>query len=217
MTLLDLVPENLTRARDEISKAGVQSHVKAVAEGTIVDLSRFADGRFDAVLCLGAPVCHVYPDSERCRAVSELVRVAKKGAPIFISVISKYGVLLSTPEGWPQAVTTEQFTSVVETGDDYHFGGSGYCHFFTLNEFESMFDGQGVDILCRVGLEGFNTSLKTTNDFAANYPEACVNGSKSTNPFARIRLSWTPRPYADRRPEKVTNPIVIPELFLLMK
>jgi SAM-dependent methyltransferase len=145
VVLLDLVAANLERAREEIAKAGVGGHVKQVIEGNITDLSQFADNSFDAVLCLGGPLSHVCPESARLKAESELVRVAKHGSCIFVSVISKYGVLLATPEGWPLAVADpiENFPGLVETGDDYAFVKNGYCHFFTSAELEQTFaDGR---------------------------------------------------------------------------
>jgi len=190
VVLLDLTPANLERAREEIARVGVEGNVKQVVEGTITDLSQFADNSFDAVLCLGGPLSHVYPESERRKAVSELVRVAKPEVNIFVSVISKYGVLLATPEGWPQAVADpkEDFSTLVETGDDYAFVKDGYCHFFTSAELEQAFSGQPVKVVQKVGLEGFNTDEKTTNNFAASFPEAWqkwleIHERCCTNPF----------------------------------
>jgi S-adenosylmethionine-dependent methyltransferase len=188
VVLLDLVPANLERAREEIDKAGVGGHVKQVIEGNIIDLSQFADNSFDAVLCLGGPLSHVYPESDRMKAVSELVRVARKGACIFTSVISKYGVLLATPEGWPQEVITPDFDLLVKQGDDCRFVKNGYCHFFTSAELVQTFAGQKVEILKKVGLEGFNTDADTTNKFAAMYPEAWqkwmeIHEACCTDPF----------------------------------
>jgi ubiquinone/menaquinone biosynthesis C-methylase UbiE len=99
VVLLDLTPDNLERAKHEITKTGISDRVKSIVEGTITDLSIYEDNTFDAVLCTGGPLSHVFPISARQKALSELVRVAKKGAPIFVSVMSKYGVLLATPTG----------------------------------------------------------------------------------------------------------------------
>jgi ubiquinone/menaquinone biosynthesis C-methylase UbiE len=191
VVLLDLVAANLDRAHEEVRKAGVGERVKDVVEGTITDLPRFADNSFDAVLCLGGPLSHVCPESERLKAVAELVRVAKSGAPIFASVISRYGVMLATPAGWPQAVADprQDFPRLVQTGDDYAFVKDGYCHFFTSSELEGMFKEQNVKVLHRVGLEGFNTDEKTTNDFAEKFPEAWkkwldIHETACTDPFA---------------------------------
>jgi SAM-dependent methyltransferase len=173
VVLLDLVAANLEWAGKEIGRAGVGERVKQVVEGTITDLSGFPDNSFDAVICLGGPLSHVCPESARRKAVSELVRVVKKGAPIFISVMSRYGVMLATPEGWPFAVTDsrEDFICLFETGDEYAFVKDGYCHFFTSAELEELFRREKVTVLQKVGLEGFNTDEKTSNDFARNFPE----------------------------------------------
>lgn len=191
VVLLDLTPANLERAGEEITRAGVGKHVKQLVEGTITDLSQFADNSFDAVLCLGGPLSHTYPASEREKAISELIRVDRKDACIFVSVMSKYGVLLATPEGWPEAVADpkENFAGLVETGDTYAFVKDGYCHFFTSAELEQVFTGHNVEIIQKVGLEGFNTDEKTTNNFAANFPEAWQKWLKLheelyTDPFA---------------------------------
>ena len=188
VVLLDLVAGNLERAREEIEKAGVAERVRQIAEGTVTDLSRFEDNSFDAVVCLGGPLSHVCPESERRKAVSELVRVAKKDAPVFVSVMSKYGVLLATPEGWPGLVDRDLFAQLVETGDDYEWANNGYCHFFTMAELEGLLASEKVRVLTRVGLEGFNTDEKTTNDFAQKYPEAWkkwleIHEAMCTDPF----------------------------------
>jgi ubiquinone/menaquinone biosynthesis C-methylase UbiE len=174
--LLDLTMENLELGKEEIKKAGVGKKVKDIVAGTITDLSHFKNNSFDAVLCFGGPLSHVHPELERKKAVKELIRVAKPGAPIFVSVMSKYGVLLATPEGWPQAVADKKyFNDIVETGDDYRFGHIGFCHFFTSTELKQTFKRRNVEMIKMVGLEGFNTDQKTTNAFAEKYPDAWKN------------------------------------------
>ena len=91
--LLDLVPELLELAKENVRKAGVEQKVKEIIEGSIVDLSMFEDEKFDAVLCLGGVLCHILDKKLREKAAKELTRVAKNKAPIFVSVISRLGVL----------------------------------------------------------------------------------------------------------------------------
>jgi ubiquinone/menaquinone biosynthesis C-methylase UbiE len=189
VVLLDLAAENLELGKKEIDKAGVGERVKDIIVGTITDLSHFKDKSFDAVLCLGGPLSHVHPELERRKAVSELVRVARKNAPIFVSVMSKYGVLLATPAGWPQTVADKKyFNDLVATGNDYRFGHTAYCHFFTSAELEKAFSKQKVEVIEKVGLDGFNTDNKTTNAFAEKFPEAWKNwleihNQMCTDPF----------------------------------
>lgn len=189
VVLLDLVAEHLEMARKEIAKAGVGERVRDIIEGSITDLSRFSSNSFDAVLCLGGPLSHVHPESERRKAVSELVRVAKKNAPVFASVIGKYGVLLRTPVGWPEAVSNKElFQRIIDIGEDYSWRGSGYCHYFTRSELQALFSRVQVDLWQMVGLQGLNISPETTNPFAEKYPEAWKNwleihSEMCTDPF----------------------------------
>ena len=90
--LLDLVPEMLKLARRRIRRAGLLRRLKKTIQGSIEDLSIFSNEKFDAVLCLGAPLCHLLDVKQRETAAAELCRVAKKGAPIFASVISRVGL-----------------------------------------------------------------------------------------------------------------------------
>ena len=92
--LLDLTPKLLEIARKKIRKARVQSMVKQIIEGSIDDLSMFKDNTFDAVLCLGGALSHIVVEERREKAIDELVRVAKKNAPIFISVIGRLAALI---------------------------------------------------------------------------------------------------------------------------
>ena len=87
VVLLDLSPGSLEVARREIRNAGVGDGVVQMIESTLTDLSGFEDESFDAVLCLG-PLCHILEAGDQQKAARELVRIAKKGAPLIISVIS---------------------------------------------------------------------------------------------------------------------------------
>ena len=174
--LLDLVRETLNIANRQIRRHGLHGQVQALIEGTITDLSRFADNSFDAVLCLGGPLSHVHPQSDRQRAVAELVRVAKRRAPLFISVMSRYGVMLATPAGWPRELCYKRhYDNLAFHGDDYKFRGNAYGHFFTSAELKALVSGQNVRILELVGLEGLNIDGNTTNRFARKFPQAWRN------------------------------------------
>ena len=54
VVLQDLSPKCIEVAMREIEKASVKGKVKRTVEGSVSDLSEFADQSFDAVLCLGA-------------------------------------------------------------------------------------------------------------------------------------------------------------------
>jgi ubiquinone/menaquinone biosynthesis C-methylase UbiE len=157
VVLLDMTPANLKFARRRIKKTGLQAKVRDVTEGSIVDLSRFADQTFDGVLCTGGPLSHVLDPAERQKAIAELVRVAKPGAPIFVSVISRLSVLVVELILAQFEIELPHFKPLRDSGD--YFGGSGFtaCHFYLPEELEQDFQKQPVEILAMAGLQGISS------------------------------------------------------------
>ncbi len=155
VVLLDLVPANLELAKKQIKKAKVQNKIKNIVECSIVNLSKFKNNTFDAVLCLGGPLSHVHPEKNRKKAITELIRVAKKKAPIFVSVMGKFGTIIESPSMWPHEIKmTKHWEEFAYQGEDYMWCGKGYCHYFMIEELENLFNKQKVKIIERVGLEG---------------------------------------------------------------
>jgi ubiquinone/menaquinone biosynthesis C-methylase UbiE len=157
VVLLDLTQANLEFARRQVRRHKVQQQVVSFQQGSIVDLSRFADDSFDAVVCLGGPLSHVVDARKRQQAIGELLRVAKAGAPIFISVMSRLSVMVVELNLFPHEIGMPIFPQIRDTGD-YH-GGSGFtaCHFFLPEEFKAECEAQGLRILEIAGLEGLGT------------------------------------------------------------
>jgi SAM-dependent methyltransferase len=133
--MLDVTPANVKFAKRQIIRAGVQQCVKDVIEGTIVDLSRFADNSFDGVICLGGPLSHVVDKRKRDKAVRELVRVAKPGAPIAASVMSRFSVLVVELTMFPEEVEMAHYQKLLHTGDYLGQYGFTACHFFLPEDF----------------------------------------------------------------------------------
>lgn len=177
VVLLDLTPELLKIAKRQIARAEVKHQVKGVIEGSITDLSQFKNNSFDAVLCLGGPLSHVKTKKNRRKAVSELARVAKKNAPVFISVMGKLDVLTGCLRYWPYEIEqTKHFKEMWQDGDDYLFRGTSYCHYFTPEELKKLISSNDLEILECVGLEGLGSSnRKEINRLARNFPKAWKN------------------------------------------
>jgi ubiquinone/menaquinone biosynthesis C-methylase UbiE len=163
--LLDLVPKMLKMAERKIRRAGVKKRVKQIVEGSIEDLSMFSDETFDAVLCLGAPLCHILNPQRRERAVRELLRVAKKDAPIFASVISRLGLLKTLLIEFPHEIHYAKHH--LEVGDyvpGVHGEGFTAAHWFQPEELRHLFEAQGAKVLEMAGLEGLSSHhRKETN------------------------------------------------------
>jgi SAM-dependent methyltransferase len=171
VVLQDLTPANLDFARRQMKRAGLRRRVKDVVEGSISDLSRFADGTFDAVLCAGGPLSHVVDPSERERALAELVRVARPAAPLFISVIGRLSVLVTDLLIAQHALELPHFKPLRDTGDFPGETGFTACHFFLPEEFQEELSRQPVDLVHMVGLEGISSHHRRALNRVAKNPE----------------------------------------------
>jgi SAM-dependent methyltransferase len=176
VALFDLTPENLALARRRIARAGVKRRIADIAEGSIVDLSRYPVGHFAAVLCLGGPLSHVEGPERRLQAVRELARVAQPGAPLFISVMGRLAVLGESPRYWPQWIAaTDLFREVWRTGDDRVWCGSSFAHFFLPEEFRALVGAAGVEVIECVGLEGLGSHSMEEINRLRKHPTAWEN------------------------------------------
>lgn len=167
--LLDISSTNINLAKKQVKRAKLQNRVKGIAEGSIVDLSRFDDNTFDAVICLGGPLSHVLDRKKREKAVSELNRVAKKNAPIFVSVMSRLSLLRSALTRFPNEIELPRFKKYRDSGD--YAGNYGFtaCHFFLPEELRKSFAKKNIKILEMVGLEGIGSNFqKDINKLAKN-------------------------------------------------
>jgi len=164
--LLDLTPSLLDIAREQICKANVEERVKQIVAGSIIDLSMFDDDYLDAVMCLGGPLSHLLDKGRREKAINELVRVAKPGAPIFVSVIGRLAVVMNSFVFLWEELKDDPDTYRTYTQTGYYPGGSGFtaCHFYLPEELREEFVGK-VEVLEMVGLEGmFSTHQRRYNE-----------------------------------------------------
>lgn len=157
VVLLDATQLNLEFARRQIKRHGLQAHVKEVTAGSIVDLSRFSDATFDAALCTGGPLSHILDPRHRELAISELTRVVKPGAPIFVSIMGRFGVMVEILINAQHEIGMPHFQQVRETGD--YLGGHGFtaCHFYLPEELRHEFTREELQILELAGLEGISS------------------------------------------------------------
>jgi ubiquinone/menaquinone biosynthesis C-methylase UbiE len=168
VVLLDLSPKCLAIARREVGKAGVEERVKEIVEGSVTDLSRFRGEHFDAALCLG-PLSHLLEKSERERAATELVRVVKKKAPLFISVFNRYGLfrtLLRSGEDLTDSPHGKMFETGIHRACYQHprafrrTGGFTDGYFFLPNELRELFESKGVQTLVLATCQGLSSDLE---------------------------------------------------------
>ncbi len=158
VVLFDMTPANLAFAERQIKRAGVRNQVVDIVEGSIVDLSRYADNTFDATVCTGGPLSHVLDAGKRQAAIAELIRVTKPGGPLFVSVMGRLSLLIVELIEFQPEIEMPHFTQIRDTGD--YEGGSGFtaCHFFLPEELRAAFSDQGVTVVEMAGLEGLGSN-----------------------------------------------------------
>ncbi len=174
--LLDLTPKLLEIARRRIKREKVQDRVKQIIEGSVDDLSMFSDESFDAVMSLGGVLSHLVDKKRRQKAILELKRVAKKEAPIFISVIGRLHLPVGWLFLWGEAGHAEflmpHVDKLMKTGD--YYGGYGFApaHFYLPEELKGDCESAGLDVLELVGLEGLVTGHeREVNKLAKKRPD----------------------------------------------
>jgi SAM-dependent methyltransferase len=162
VTLLDLSPRLLDSARDRIAAAGgdVAHNVEAIVEGSFTDLSAFADGSFDAVLCLGGALCHLVEAYLRRRAVTELRRVARSGAPLFINALNYVGAHRAVVQWWADELTIQLFhrlraSQVIDIGYP-----TTPTYLFRSSEFVEFLTNAGLRVARLYGSEGIGAHLQ---------------------------------------------------------
>ena len=168
MVLLDLSSSCLELARRKIARAHVEERVKQLVEGSITDLNMFRDEQFDAVLCLG-PLSHLIEKRDRDRAADEIVRVAKKGAVLFVSVISLYGVFRTLLQRLQDEIVDPSHEELFRSGvhrahPTPHRGGKGFATvdavFFHPRDVRDLFESRNIKTLDMATLEGLSSHLQ---------------------------------------------------------
>jgi len=167
IALLDLSPKSLEIAKREIKNAKVEDNVKKIVEGSVVDLSEFGNDSFDGVLCLGT-LSHLIDKAEREKAAGELVRVAKKRAPLFISIINRYGIYRTILQRLQHLLTDPTHQELISEGLHHaHYshplepeGGFTDAYFFLPSELRELFESKGVQTLEMATCEGLSSHLQ---------------------------------------------------------
>lgn len=144
----DISPTQLELNRQKVQENGAEGAVESRTLLDIVDLSAFATGSFDAVVCYGGPLSYVFDRAEQ--ALSEMLRVLKPGGVLLFSVMSRTG---STRQGLGAILEmTRQFglapvDTVNATGDLLGDLSRGHrCHMFLWSELKGLLDRQPCTI-----------------------------------------------------------------------
>lgn len=172
VVLLDIDPTYTAFAEEKIKlePKSVSSRLIASIVGDIRDLSRFNTNDFDAVLCLGGPLTHISDETERTRATSELVRVAKPGAIVCISVMGYLAMLRTVLSRVSEELITPQYWKLIKEGKGNNLVQDSLWHFFRASELQQLAESCGLTTLEMVGCEGLSTGLFEATNTVAEDP-----------------------------------------------
>lgn len=124
----------------------------SIVQGNATDLSNFEDNTYDVTLLLG-PMYHLFTVEEQKNALSEAVRITKKGGTIFVAYIGNDSVILQYCFG-RGIINIEPYASLV---DPVTFkADSDPSELFVLDRrenIESLTDGLPVERINFVGTD----------------------------------------------------------------
>jgi len=112
MNLADISPDLLEIATRKIVEYDVASQIESVAEINAVDLSKYEDDSFDAVLALG-PFYHLQQETEREQCANEIHRVLRKEGFLFVAFVPKLSMLaglINRASTRPEEVSASNFS-----------------------------------------------------------------------------------------------------------
>ena len=146
VTACDLVPHNVEIIRENIN-AGQLDDIQIC---NALDLSRFKDGSFDIVLCMGA-LYHLKDEHEKYMAVRECGRVLKSGGLLILSYINKFASIIMQVNG--ELTNMDEATAIYTKKSDSVFT------FTTPNEVEEMAGHCNVTAIHNIGTDGMVYAL----------------------------------------------------------
>ncbi len=156
VVLFDISAEELRLAEERASAAGVT--LAGYEHGTAVDLSRFPDGSFDAVLLMG-PLYHLFEEKDRRQALAEARRVLKPGGALLASFLGRYAILRYAAADEPEWVleNSELVEMLLERGI-VPPRAEGRLNFATYSippgEVAPLCRSAGFELLTILGVEG---------------------------------------------------------------
>jgi len=169
VVLLDLSAGLIALAREKMAAEppAVQRRLLESTIGDIGDLSQFDAGRFDAVLCLGGTLSFISEPAGRAEAVAELVRVARPGGLVFLSVMGRLAVLRTILADFSDELLDASLEKLVEQGDSFVKVTGTEWHFFRADELRALAESCGLVTIEMAGCQGLSSNLVEATNRAA--------------------------------------------------
>ena len=149
VSALELADNNIRAFRKKLTP---EDDIDLV-QGNAVDLSRYADDSFDAVLLFG-PLYHLHREEDRQRCIAEAKRVCKQNGKLFFAFISNDMVILTEFSYRPDYFLTGDYDKETFQLEDFPFA------FHTVEECRDMLQLGGVKILHQIASDGISELLE---------------------------------------------------------
>lgn len=124
-----------------------------LAQGNALDLRRYPDHSFDAVLLFG-PLYHLHSRADRLQCIAEARRVCKPGGKLFFAFISNDFVILTEFSYRPDYFTAGDYDKETFQLEDFPFV------FHTVDDCRALLRDGGVRILHEVASDGVSELLE---------------------------------------------------------
>ena len=143
---LELTEVNIRAFQKKITP---QDSIKLV-QGNAVDLSRYVDEAFDAVLVFG-PLYHLHSEEDQQKCIAEAKRVCKKEGKLFFAFINNDMVILTETTRWPEYLTKGDYNKETFELDDFPF-----FVFHTVDDCRRILQKGGIRILHEIASDGIS-------------------------------------------------------------
>jgi SAM-dependent methyltransferase len=153
VTLVDLSQNNLEFAKEKAQESGVEilDHV----HGDVLALEKLPLGAYDAALLFG-PLYHLLDESDRRKAVQQVLNVLKPNGRLFAAFITRFAPIRDAAKNYPDLAyqNPDYAWQLLETG--VHDSGQGFtdAYFAHLHEIIPFMESLELRTLHLIGVEG---------------------------------------------------------------
>lgn len=149
VSALELADSNIAAFRAQMTG---QDKIELV-QGNALDLSRYAENSFDAVLLFG-PLYHLHDREDRCRCIEEAKRVCKPDGTLFFAFIANDIVILTMFDSQPDYFANGYYDKESFKLIDFPFV------FHTVQDCRDLLHSCGIRILHEVASDGVSELMQ---------------------------------------------------------
>jgi SAM-dependent methyltransferase len=163
VVLADLSPSLLETARQNLQQLALDGTLESIDEVNALNLDRYGDSSFDAVVAFG-PFYHLVAESERRQAAREILRVLRPGGLVFVAFIPRVSGLVGLLERAatrPEQVTAETLRTAATTGVFHNSSPRGFQegYYAQPGEVDQLLVAVGYEVVDCVSLRGIADRL----------------------------------------------------------